>query len=249
MQIVVNELLTRYETAGNGRVVLLLHGWGDSLNGMAGLQKALAGNYQVISVDLPGFGQTQAPQAAWNLDNYAEFVAAFLKKLGVQELYAVVGHSNGGALAIRAVSLGALAPQKLVLLAAAGIRTSHGGRRLLLKIIAKAGNIATIWLPERYRRALRKSLYGVAGSDMLVAPHLQETFKITVRQDVQADAAQITLPTLLIYAEDDRAVPLLDGQKYNKLIKNSTLKVLPGGHFVHIDNAEVVRQAVGEFLA
>ncbi|HET9173786.1 MAG TPA: alpha/beta hydrolase [Candidatus Saccharimonadales bacterium] len=248
MQIVVNQLMTRYDIAGKGKTVLLLHGWGDNLDGLRGLQNALATHYKVISLDLPGFGHTQAPPSVWNLDDYATFVAAFLQKIGLTSLAGLVGHSNGGALAIRAVSLGVLSPQKLVLLAASGIRTTQSSRRMLLSATAKIGKGTTFWLPERYRRILRQRLYTAAGSDMLVVPHLQETFKVTVRQDVQADAATITLPTLLVYAKDDRAVPVADGETYHKLITNSELHTLPGGHFVHLEHADTVAKAITEFL-
>ncbi len=249
MNIVVDNLLTNYKLSGKGKLVLLLHGWGDSAAGLAKLQKELAANYEVLALDLPGFGGTQAPAAAWDLDDYARFIAATLKKLEIGQPYAVIGHSNGGALAIRAVSLEQLQPQKIVLLAASGVRTSSAGKRLFLKIVAKTGNVATIWMPERYRKGLRKSLYGAAGSDMLVMPGLEDTFKKTVRQDVQADAVVIDVPTLLIYAADDDAVPVADGKQYHSLIPHSRLEVIKeAGHFVHADQPEKVTQLIQEFL-
>jgi pimeloyl-ACP methyl ester carboxylesterase len=249
MQIVVQGLLVHYDLAGRGKLILLLHGWGDSAHGLGVLQAGLAKDYKVLSLDLPGFGSSQAPDEAWNLDSYAEFIKNLLNKLDLQQPYAVIGHSNGGALAVRAVSLGSLQPRKLVLLAASGIRTGHSFKRFILKIIAKTGDAATIWLPERYRQALRRSLYGAAGSDMLVVPELQETFKKTVRQDVQADAAAISIPTLLIYAADDRAAPPSYGQKYNQLIEHSRLKVIhDAGHFVHHDQPAKVEALIKEFL-
>jgi pimeloyl-ACP methyl ester carboxylesterase len=185
----------------------------------------------------------------WSLDEYSVFVNHFLAKLDIDSLYAVIGHSNGGALAIRAISLGELQPRRLVLLAASGIRAKGGAKRAALKTVAKVGNVSTVWLPERHRRALRKQLYGVAGSDMLVVPQLQETFKKTVRQDVQQDAAHITCDTLLIYAENDKAVPVQDGHTYNRLIKNSELHVIKNaGHFVHVDQPEQTIKLVESFL-
>ncbi|MEK7059288.1 MAG: alpha/beta hydrolase [Patescibacteria group bacterium] len=249
MQIIVDDLLTHYELSGKGKLVLVLHGWGDSAKGLSALSNQLAKRYQVLAVDLPGFGGSQPPEDVWDLDNYSKFVSALLDKLKFSQPYAVIGHSNGGALALRALSLGALRPDRLVLLAASGVRNRKSAKRLLLKLLAKTGNVATLWMPERYRQGLRKSLYGAAGSDMLVAPHLQETFKKTVRQDVQADAASIDLPTLLIYGRDDRAVPVVDGEKYHKLIKNSRLEILDDAeHFVHLDQPAKVLQLIEEFL-
>jgi len=249
MQIVVDNLLSHYQLAGKGKLVLLLHGWGADAQGFNGLQAELAEQYQVLAIDLPGFGNTQPPKTVWDLDDYSRFVKAMLDKLGLNQPYAIIGHSNGGALAIRAISLQVLEPQKLVLLVASGVRANQRAKRLVLKIIAKTGDIATIWMPERYRRALRKSLYGVAGSDMLVVPQLQETFKKTVRQDVQADAAAITIPALLVYAENDKAVPPADGETYHRLIKNSELQIIKqAGHFVYLDQPEQVTKLVKEFL-
>jgi pimeloyl-ACP methyl ester carboxylesterase len=249
VNVVVDNLLTTYKLAGKGKLVLLLHGWGDSSAGLADLQKRLAGEYEVLALDLPGFGGTQMPDSVWDLDNYARFVEAVLKKLKLGQPYAVIGHSNGGALAIRGLSLGALKADKLVLLAAAGVRTNSRLKRFVLKIVAKTGNVATFWMPERHRRALRKRLYGAAGSDMLVAPHLQDTFKKTVRQDVQADAAALKLPALLIYAAADKAIPLADGKQYNQLIKGSRLEVIKdAGHFVHNEQPEKVTGLIKEFL-
>jgi pimeloyl-ACP methyl ester carboxylesterase len=250
VNVVVDGLLTNYTLSGHGSLIVLLHGWGDSAHGLADLQTELAANYQVLSLDLPGFGATQPPAEAWKLDNYAAFVQSLLKKLGLKQPYAVIGHSNGGAIAVRGVSLGLLQPKKLVLIAASGVRTGQTGRRFVLKIIAKTGNVATMWMPERYRRSLRKSLYGAAGSDMLVAPQLKETFKQTVRQDVQADASGITIPTLLVYARDDPAVPLTDGRTYQQLIKHSQLEIIDeAGHFVHHDQPALVSKVIKEFLA
>lgn len=249
MQIVVDKLLTHYELSGKGKLVLLLHGWGDDHRTFDGLRKKLDATYQVLALDLPGFGGTQKPSGVWDLDDYGRFVKSTLAKLELEQPYAVIGHSNGGALAIRALSLDLLRPRKLVLLAASGVRTNKRAKRFLIKLVAKTGDVATLWLPERYRQNLRKSLYGVAGSDMLVASELEDTFKKTVRQDVQADAVAIDVPTLLIYAADDDAIPLADGRQYHSLIKGSRLEVIAdAGHFVHHDQPEQVNKLIEEFL-
>lgn len=248
MNIVVNDLMTHYEVQGSGRSLLLLHGWGDNLVGLSGLAKTLATHYQVISMDLPGFGASQPPATVWDLDNYSSFVHDFLGKIDAKP-YALIGHSNGGALAIRAVATETVMTQKLVLLAASGIRNGQSAKRLALKVVAKTGNAATIWLPKTTRAKLRKKLYGAAGSDLLVVEHLQETFKQTVRQDVQVDAARIKLPVLLIFADQDKAVPLVDGRTYHKLIKNSRLEIIPGAsHFLHLDEPVLVTKLIEEFL-
>lgn len=249
MQIVVDGLLTHYELQGEGKLILLLHGWGDNIKGLTGLRTALATDYQVLSIDLPGFGATQVPPATWDLQNYAKFVSQALKKLALHQPYAIIGHSNGGALAVLAVGRQALQPEKLILLAASGIRNKSNGRLFLLHAIAKIGNAATFWLPNKSRQGLRAALYNSAKSDMLVVPELEETFKKTVRQDVQADAAKIRIPTLLLFAKNDDAVPIADAYTYQGLIPDSQLTVVESaGHFLHIDQPATVETAIKEFL-
>lgn len=249
MQVVVNNLLTSYEKAGSGPVILLLHGWGDTKETYKRLAHDLGKSFTVIRPDLPGFGQTQPPETVWNLDDYAAFVHAFLAKLGVKKPYALIAHSNGGAVAIRGLAESTLQADKLVLIGSAGIRDREKIRRFLLKIIAKVGKVMTFWLPSRSKKVLQKALYGAAGSDMLVVPQLQETFKITVRQDVQKDAAKLKLPTLIIYGRKDTATPPLYGKIYQRLITGSQLRVLDDAeHFVHHDQPEELLAALKGFL-
>lgn len=249
MQVIVDQLLTSYELQGKGPLVLFLHGWGDAAKGSSTLRKQLAKHYTVLAPDLPGFGNTQAPAGAWDLDDYAKFTATLLTKLELDQPYAVIGHSNGGAIAVRAIATGQLTPQKLVLLAAAGIRSGQSFRRALLQIVAKTGNIATIGLPERYRRTLRQQLYSSAGSDLLVVEGMEETFKKTVKQDVQADAAKIDLPALLIFGKNDRAVTPAMAMRYEQTLPHATLHMLEAGHFVHLDNPEKTQRLIEDFLA
>jgi pimeloyl-ACP methyl ester carboxylesterase len=248
MTIIVDDLAINYETAGQGKMVLLLHGWGDNLKTFAGLAAVLSKDYRVIVLDLPGFGLSEVQKEAWNLDNYASFLADFLKKLDT-EVYAVIGHSNGGALAIRALATGELTAGKLILLASAGIREGKTIPKTAIKVIAKTGKVATFWLPKAQRHMLQRVLYGSIGSDYLVAPQLKETFKLTVAQDVQEDAAKLKLPTLLIFAANDPAIPLSDAKRYHNLIKRSKLEVLDGDdHFVHLDQPNRVTELIKEFL-
>ena len=250
MQAVVDSLLTNYSHYGKGeQQVLLIHGWGDSLKTFSELEKNLQKKYQVTSVDLPGFGSTQMPDSVWGLANYAKFVQHFCDKIKLSP-QVVIAHSNGAAVAIKALANQNLTPKKVVLIGASGIRNKHKLRKLGLKVIAKTGKAATFWLPRYHKKKLQQKLYGAAGSDMLKVPHMQETFKKTVREDVQKDAVTINVPTLLIYGENDRATPPEYGELYHRLIQHSTLKLVKGAeHFVHQDQTEQVAKLIEEFIS
>lgn len=249
MQVVVDSLLAHYTVTGKGRVVLVLHGWGDSGAGLQRLSAELAKTCRVIALDLPGFGGTEAPKTAWGLSDYAQFAQHFLQKIDAVSAFAIIGHSNGGAIAIRGLAKGWLSAERLILLGSAGIRDEYKGRVKALRVFTKIGKALTAPLPKSAKQRLRRKVYGTIGSDMLVAEHLQETFKKIVTDDVREDAASLSLPTLLIYGENDDQTPPWMGEAFHQLMQNSTLEILPGaGHFVHHDRPEQVHKAVQEFL-
>ncbi len=249
MQLVVNDLLTSYRAKGKGRLIVLLHGWGDDSSTFDLIADKLSQNYRVIALDLPGFGQTQPPPATWNLDDYAQFVRDFIEKLNLPAPLVIIGHSNGGALSIRGLASDILKTEKLVLLAASGVRNQQSYRRFGYKIAAKTGKAASFFLPGQTRQQLRRKLYETVGSDMLIAPHMEETFKNTVRQDVQQDARKLVQPTLLLYGTNDTVTPPKYGSIYHRLIDNSRLEVIEGaGHFIHHDRPDLVINYIMKFL-
>ena len=249
MQVVVDKLLTNYTLSGKGKTVLLLHGWGDTSKGLESIKRYLETSYQVIALDLPGFGGSQAPAKAWGLDNYADFIAAFLKKIQSPKIYAIIAHSNGGAITIRAISKELLSPEKVVLLASAGVRNVYKGRTKAIRYITKIGKAAATPLPNDIKHKLRQKVYATVGSDMLVAEHLQETFKKVVTDDVQADAPKLSQPTLLIYGDQDKNTPMEYGLRFHELMPNSTLEVVEGaGHFVHLDASVKAERLIKDFL-
>lgn len=248
MQVVVDSLLTQYERMGKGKPVLILHGWGDSSAGWQKFVHELVDKFEVVLVDLPGFGSTQLPGDVWGLSNYAAFVGKFLKKIRLQP-YAVIGHSNGGSIAIRGLANQDFTSEKLILIDSAGIRTEYVGRKKAIRLLTKTGKVLARPLPARVRKRLRKKVYETVGSDMLVVEKLQDTFKLVVTDDVQHNAATLNLPTLLIYGEDDLSTPVQYGRMFHHLIAGSKLEVIPGaGHFAHLDKPTVVLHQILEFL-
>jgi len=249
MQAVVNNLLINYSRQGSGEKLVLLHGWANSLKDMSGLFDDLSKNYDVISLDLPGFGASQTPKEAWGLEAYAKFLTGFLNKIGAGDVYALIGHSNGGAIAIKSIAEDHLSPTKLVLLSVSGIRYNKQGRKGLIKAATKTAKVATLALPKSTRQKLRKKLYSTLKSDLLVAEHMSGSFKKIVSEDLSRDASKINIPTLLIYGEADDQTPLADGQLYHELIKNSTLEVISSaGHFIQKENPDLVVKLIRDFL-
>lgn len=250
MQIIVDGLLTEYDAFGDAAspTLLVLHGWADSSVSWRKFAYLLGKDYQVIVPNLPGFGGSQAPQDAWGLEDYALFIGNFCTKLHVNPA-TIIAHSNGGAIAIYGLANGIFETGQLVLLASAGIRTNGRGRKRLIRLLTKTGKVLTRPLPVVTQQKLRNKLYRTIGSDLLVAAHMQETFKRVVAQDVQNEAVRIAVPTLLIYGDQDTATPLVFGQQLHALIPASSLEIITGvDHFIHIKATERVVVLIHEFL-
>jgi pimeloyl-ACP methyl ester carboxylesterase len=248
MQVLINDLVLRYERIGNGPVVLLVHGWGDSLSSFYEIQRSLSKEYDVIAVDLPGFGQSSQPPKPWTLNDYSKCLEELLIKLKVQT-YALIGHSNGGAILITGLANNNLSANKLILLASAGIRDTDKTKKQALKVVAKSGKAITSVLPSSMKKNIRQKFYGRIGSDLLISPGMEETFKLVVGQDVQNDATKLDIPTLLIYGKNDQSTPVDYGKLLSSKIKGSQLKILDNAeHFVHTDQPHQVEKLIKEFL-
>jgi pimeloyl-ACP methyl ester carboxylesterase len=249
MNVLIDGLIINYKIEGRGRAVLCLHGWGDNLDTFTKSTQSGFEDYRLISVDLPGFGKTDTPEKDYNLLLYAEFVNKFLKKVNEEKIYAVIGHSNGGAISIKAVANNLLNPKKMVLLASSGIRSESRSRNKFLRIIAKIAKLFTKLLPKKIREKIRRKVYKKIGSDLFVAEKMQGTFKNIVSEDLLEESRKINIPTLLVYGSEDGMTPLKYGEKYNESIRNSKLEVIVGArHMLHHTHEKETRDIILEFL-
>lgn len=250
MQVVVESLDTHYERLGDDKhkKILILHGWNDSLKGWQAMQATLAKTYDVLAVDLPGFGRTDMPPGVWGIDNYTGFVAAFLKKVKFKP-FTIIGHNSGGAIAVRGLAQGKLKAERLLLLGSSGIRSEWRGRQNVWQFVTKTGKIVTAPLPKKVKKYLRHKAHMTIGSGNLVETRMQDTFKNIVTDDIQSDAAQLKLPTLIIYGEDDLSTPPAYGRILHNLIGGSRLEILPEtGHFPHLDRPETILAMTEGFI-
>jgi len=250
MNCIVNGKSINYTVSGEGvKNIVLLHGWGDSLATFSELSKIISKRYTVIALDLPGFGASDAPDSAWSLEGYAVFLVDFLKKIYKTEIYAVVGHSNGGAIALKALSMNILSPDRLVLLASSGVRSGKSVRKKALNLSAKIVKIPLSVLPKTTKQKIKKVAYKKIGSDLLIAENLQETFKLVVGEDLSGQISGVDAKTLLIYGSEDKETPVSYGKVFNQALPNSELMIIQGAsHYLHQKYTEKVAAKLESFL-
>lgn len=252
MKVIVKGHLVNYKDEGSGKVMLLLHGWGQTLQTFDDLASHFSKNYRVIRIDFPGFGGSPKPSDDWHIDDYAKFVADFLQKVEVDKVYGVLAHSFGGRVTIKSAAKKYFAIEKLVLMGSAGVKPSASAKKMAYKLIAKAGKQITK-MPglSKAQVLLRRKLYASAGAtDYLESADLKQIFLHTINEDLQGNAATIKQPALLVWGQDDNQTPVADAQKLHGAMKNSQLVIFPNaGHFIYIDERDAVVQKLDEFLA
>jgi pimeloyl-ACP methyl ester carboxylesterase len=242
-------LRTRYLVRGAGPPVLVLHGWGASIEAVHPIVTGLAPVAKVYALDLPGFGESELPPAAWGVEDYQAFVAAFMDSLAIERA-TIVGHSNGGRIAIRMASTEPSRASRLVLVDSAGIRPKRTLRWYRRVGMAKLGKYAARYLGAPGER-LRTRLVGRAASaDYAAAGPLRPTLVKLVNADLRSFMPAIQAPTLLVWGAEDADTPLSAAREMERLIPDAGLVVLEGaGHYSYLDQPVRFARIVSHFVA
>ncbi len=244
----INGIKISYKDEGEGKTLLLLHGWGANKESLDLIFNAFKKSFRVISLDLPGFGKSDEPTTPWRAEDYSLFLKDFIKKLGI-EPFCALGHSNGGRILIKSAS-DYFNPDKLILVDSAGLKARHGLSYYIKVYSYKLGK-KILKLPLFNKTGLYEKLIKNAGSSDYKnsSPVMRATMSNLLCEDLSKALPKIKAETLLIWGENDTATPLWQGRKMEKLIKGSGLVLIKdGGHFSFLDNPSKVLSAIDYFL-
>ncbi len=242
-------LRTRYLVQGAGSPVLVLHGWAASIEAAYPIVTGLATVASVYVLDLPGHGQSDPPPAPWGVQEYQAFVAAFMDALGI-ERPAIVGHSNGGRIAIRMAATEPARVARLVLVDSAGIRPKRTLRYYRRVGTAKVGKYAARHLGAAGERLRARIVRRVASADYAAAGEMRPTLVRLVNSDLREYLPRVSVPSLLVWGANDTDTPLSDARLMEKLIPDAGLVVLEGaGHYSYLDQSARFARIVSHFLA
>ena len=245
------------QSKSESKHIVILHGWGSN----PGRWKAIYENLNSIGKNftlvhtpfLPGFDPKKPIKKPYFVQDYAKWLDEYLTKNNIKKPV-IVGHSNGGRIAIYYASHYQNISQ-LVLISAAGIPNPN----LLLKIkktvfltLSKTGRkILALFGSENLLDSAQKLLYKVAReSDYLKAtPVMRDTMLNLLAYNAYFDLPKIVVPTLCIWGENDTATPLWMGEEMHRRIQNSKLKILEGGHNIHIAHSKEVTELIKDFVS
>ncbi|TDM00276.1 MAG: hypothetical protein C4K58_03380 [Flavobacteriaceae bacterium] len=276
--VLVDGINVHYRKTGSGeKTILLLHGVASSLHTFEDWQKGLSKNYTVISIDLPGFGLTGPfTDNKYNPVKYNKFLDGLLSKLGVEKVI-LAGNSFGGFLAWNYAVHAPERVSHLILYDAAGIKreipnlveniaigTVAGGSRIMIprpivgmavKLVYQDTSKVSSDLITRYWALLNLP----PNKDMNNGPKRKsnkEGFSNVMKMnhsfnnmDFTQNIASISVPTLILWGENDKALPVKNAYEFQKLIKNSKLHVFQGvGHVPMEEIPEESSRVLEEFI-
>ena len=237
-EVVVEGRRIRYEVAGEGEPVVLVHGLSGSTRWWDRTVPALVARYRVYLVDLPGFGSMSGAEGGFVLSEAAGWLSSWMEAVGLEETH-LVGHSMGGYISIL---LAARRPEKLrrlVLVAPAGVPTGRSMPGYLIPLLQAGRYMAPDFLPVLARDALRTgplTLFGAA--------------RELLTEDVREYLREIEAPTLLVWGHEDALVPWSAGDVLRGEIPDSRLLLLEGaGHVPMFERAAETNAAILSFLA
>ncbi len=214
-------------SAGSGAPLVFLHGWSVHAGGTQHVRELLADKYCVFTPSLVGHGKSQRlPRPDFGVHDFGKLYAEWLTHLGLHDCI-LVGHSFGGAVAIVAASL--LPPglvRKLILIDPLGAPIQRKSATWNVQWLQKeAQNVAHA--PRRYMQNV------VAAFGYNLTHNPRDLFRLAnecKRLDVRAEAKQVSIPTTILWGDQDDFVPVAVGEELVRIMPNAQLNRVVGVH-------------------
>ena len=242
----------------HAQTIVMLHGWGRSLESLRGLGELLAVNFKVVLLDLPGFGGSPLHPGAsndgggWDTLDYAKCVKAYLDRTGIEHAI-LLGHSFGGRISIRLSSRYPERFSSLILIGSHGLQLKRSLRFKLRSYVIRNIGRLTKWLDGATGTRLYERMFipRYGSVDYKNAGALRKTLVKTVTENLSKEVQAITLRTLLLWGEQDEQTPLELARQFHRLIPKSELHVFPNaGHEPFMDvGANLMCRYIERFLA
>ena len=248
-----------HDRKGSGEPVVLIHGIGHRRQAWDPIVHHLAEKYEVITVDLAGFGDSPAypKSATYDMDTACENLAENFALWGIEKPH-VVGNSLGGVIALElgarglASSVTALSPagffgkinrfQAFILLFILRIASQLPNRMLLAASKWKLGRkVIGFPLYEHAERFTAEEVYGDALA-LKNASAFERTIKAGIRY--KFDSA-VPVPTTIAWGTKDRILPYSQSATAQERLPNARHVALPHcGHVPMIDHPELVVRVI-----
>ena len=272
VQVSIHGQRVCYRRGGAGPVLLLLHGIGDSSRAWIPTMRLLQRSYTVLAPDLPGHGNSSNPLGDYSLGSHASSMRDLLDVLSIERV-TVVGQSFGGGVAMQFAYQFPSRCERLVLVDAGGL-----GREvnwiLRLATVPAAEYVMPVLFPAFMRRwgdpvARFLGDWGIPNPRAaevwrsyrsLTYPGNRAAFVRTARAVIDPGGQSVSavsrlylvaqMPTLIVWGDQDKIIPLVHAFQAHEAIPGSRLEVMEGaGHFPHVEDPARFARILEDFVS
>lgn len=260
MKITVDGLTLAYDDSGTGSPILLIHGF--PLNRKMWLPQVpplVAAGFRVITPDLRGFGESDAPEEGYAMDTFADDVVRLLDRLEIQTA-TVAGMSMGGYVLFNLLKR---YPERvasaLFLVTRCNADDAAGkARRSSFAEEVRAGNpqaltdfFAGVLFAEATPQQKPELVARVKKWLEATSPHglVGGLLAMRDRPDSTGDLGAIRVPALVVAGEQDRTIPPEVSRIIAAGIPEARFCLIPdAGHMANLEQPDAVNQCLVEFL-
>lgn len=263
--IEVDGRLAHVARSGSGEPVVLLHGFGASSYSWRHISAALSGEFELIAIDLNGFGYTERARgaAAYTVAGQLALVIGVMDALGIERAH-LAGHSYGGALAQHLVWRYPQRFRSLVLVDSAGVAYPWTRRHRSAAITP----LTYLFIRTRAikREAVLVGLQRSFADDSLITPELVDAYFERVRiagvsrafrgltvptaePRELPDLEHLDLPVLLVWGARDELIPPQAAERVVATLPHAELEILDGvGHIPPEESPAELAELMRRFL-
>lgn len=259
MKVHVNDVDLAYSDEGHGEPIVFLHAFPLNRTTWKPQVAGLADRYRVITIDLRGHGESDAPMWRYTLDQFAEDVKGLLDHLALPWA-TFVGLSMGGYVLFALYRKYPTLIRALVLAdtrATSDVPEAKAARFSMAQVAYRRGAsaIADLMMPKllgpaslTHRKDLQEQLRTVITGNQ-VSGMIGSLMAMEERPDSTPLLATLTIPTLVIVGEHDAASPPDEVEEMSRHVPGATFVVIPGaGHLSNVENPEAFNAAIRTFL-
>jgi len=236
-----------FNTIGEGKPLILLHGWGVSSEVLQPLAGQLSALRTCYLIDLPGFGSSPPPPKPWSIDDYADAIEAFITEY-CNEPIDILAHSFGGRITLKMCAQQKTSTQidKVLITGGAGMKPNRSLVFYLKKYTAKFLKMPFSLLPgplsDNALKWLRSTpVWKSLGSSdyRQLSGVMRKTFVQTVSEYLEPCLPNIKHEVLLLWGVDDNATPLYQAERMEGGLKNAALVTIDkAGHYAFLDRPQ-----------
>ncbi len=236
--------------------ILFLHGLGASAERWSKAMPIFAKHFHVVAPDLLGFGYSDKPEVSYTMPFFVDFVKRFADALDMKHLY-LIGASLGGQIAAEVALTSKNMIEKLVLVTPSGMMKDATP---VLNYYIAAAMYPTF---ENATKAFAQMAGSTNAVDIVYArdfvnrmqlPNAKYAFMSSIMgsktaPNLSGRLDQIAAPTLIVWGEKDRLIPVRYANKFLHEIKGSRLAIVEGaGHTPYFEKPQIFSDTVLEFL-